>query len=81
MSNAALETPRPPRLLKLPELMIRLSISRSESYRRIHDDPTFPKPVVLGVRAVGFVEEEVDAYVRALIARRDVRTTRPATCE
>lgn len=63
----------PPRMLKLPELMARLQISKSSAYRKINTDPAFPQPVLLGARAMGFVEEEVTAYLYALIARRDAK--------
>jgi prophage regulatory protein len=32
---------------------------------------TFPKPVKLGPKAVGWVEEEIDAWIRARMAERD----------
>lgn len=59
------------RLLKLPELMARTALSRSEVYRRVRDDPTFPQPAKLGARSVAWMEAEVDAFVLSQIARRD----------
>jgi prophage regulatory protein len=61
------------RLIKLPELMLRTTLSRSEVYRRVHNDPTFPKPTTLGSRCVAWVEGEVDAYIHERIAQRDAK--------
>jgi len=47
---------------------------------RIEADPTlnppFPKRVSLGLNRVGWVADEIDAYVQALI---DMRSTRPGS--
>ena len=61
------------RLVKLPEVMARTALSRSEIYRRVRNDPLFPKPTALGARCVAWVCEEVDAYIREQIARRDAK--------
>ena len=42
----------------------------SHIYRKIADG-TFPRPIKLGDRAVGFVEEELDAWIEQRIALRD----------
>lgn len=34
-------------------------------------DPTFPRPVPLGGRAVGWLESEVDDWIEAQAAKRD----------
>lgn len=77
MSNLAAtssaETNCPRRLIKLPEVLNRTALSRSEVYRRVRDDPTFPKPTTLGVRSVAWVESEVEDFVRARIALRDAK--------
>lgn len=61
----------PSRFIKLPELMARTALSRSSIYRRVKDDSTFPKPTTLGVRSVGWVEIEVENFVRSRIAERN----------
>lgn len=40
-------------------------ISAATGWRRVKDDPTFPKPFPLGTqsRAVGFFEDEIDAWL------------------
>ena len=50
------------RILRLPEVMTRTGLSRSTIYLRISQG-TFPKPVSLGTRAVGWVESEIDEWV------------------
>lgn len=64
---------RPCRLVKLPEVLARTALSRSEVYRRVRDDPFFPKPTKLGVRSVAWVESEIQEYVLACIAQRDAK--------
>ena len=34
-------------------------------------DPTFPKPIPLGARAVGWLESEVNAWLTAQIEKRE----------
>jgi len=42
----------------------------SRNPRRPSDyDPTFPTPIKLGARSVGFVEREVDAWIEAQIEK------------
>lgn len=62
-----------PRLIRLPDLMSRTALSRSEIYRKVRNDPSFPKPTTLGVRCVAWVDSEVDAYIRGHIAQRDAK--------
>ncbi len=50
------------RIIRLPEVMTRTGLSRSTIYLRISQG-TFPKPVSLGTRAVGWVESEIDEWV------------------
>jgi len=54
------------RMLRLPEVVNRTALSRSQIYRLI-DLGTFPKQVALGERSAGWVEEEVDGWLRARI--------------
>lgn len=59
-------------ILRLEGVCSRVGIGKAEVYRRINAG-TFPRSVRLGTRAVGWVESEVDAYLRALIAERDAK--------
>ena len=58
------------RILRLPEVEQRTGKSRSGIYDGVAKG-TFPLPVPLGPRAVGWVEAEIDAYLEACVARRD----------
>ena len=57
----------PGRFLRLPEVMARTGLSRSTIYVRL-EQGCFPRPVSLGSRAVGWVEAEVDEWMRERIA-------------
>jgi prophage regulatory protein len=59
-------------LLRLPEVKRRVSLSRSEIYRRIAAGD-FPQPVKLGERASAWPESEVSAWCQARIAARDAK--------
>ena len=56
------------RMLRLPEVVNRTALSRSQIYRLI-ELGTFPRQVSLGERAAGWVEEEVDSWLRERIER------------
>ena len=55
------------RFLRLPEVLARTGLSRSTIYVRL-DRGRFPRPVSLGARAVGWIEAEVDEWIRERIA-------------
>jgi prophage regulatory protein len=57
-------------LLRFPQVRERVGLSRSEVNRLIALN-RFPRPVPLGARAVAWVSEEIDAFVRARIAARE----------
>ena len=60
---------RPPgRFLPLPEVMACTGLSRSTIYVRL-EQGRFPRPVSLGSRAVGWIESEVDEWMRERIER------------
>ena len=63
------------RFLRLPEGLARTGLSRSMIYGL--DQGRFPRPVSLGGRAVGWIEAEVDEWLRRRIAesRSAVRET------
>ncbi len=54
-------------ILRLPAVKTRTGLSRSTIYLRVSQG-TFPKPVSLGGRAVGWVEEEVQSWLAERIA-------------
>jgi prophage regulatory protein len=59
-------------MLRLPDGLKRTALSRSQIYRLIEQDD-FPKQVRLGERAAGWVEEEIDCWLRERIQRSRVR--------
>ena len=61
------ETRVPVRFLRLPEVLARTGLSRSTVYVRL-EQGRFPRPVSLGARAVGWIEAEVDEWMRERIA-------------
>lgn len=64
-------TPPPIRLLRREEVENRTGLSTSTIYQRILNGK-FPKPVPLGEKARGWIEAEVDDWISARIAERDV---------
>ena len=72
-SIAMTEQPRsekanpPIRILRLPEVVARTGLSRSTIYARL-EQGRFPRPVALGGRAVGWIESEIDEWIRERIA-------------
>jgi len=54
-------------ILRLPNVKARTGLSRSTIYLRISEG-RFPKPVSLGGRAVGWVEEEITDWLNQQIA-------------
>ena len=69
MSEQPMEqrTNPPTRFLRRPEVTARTGLSRSTIYRRLAGG-SFPKPLSLGARAVGWIEAEVDEWIRERIA-------------
>lgn len=58
----------PSRILRIRELKNRIGLSRSTIYDRLDQnslryDATFPKPIKIGMSAVGFLEDEVEAWI------------------
>jgi prophage regulatory protein len=54
-------------ILRLPAVKTRTGLSRSTIYLRVSQG-TFPRPVSLGARAVGWVEEEIQSWLAERIA-------------
>lgn len=53
-------------ILRLTDVKARSGLGRSTIYRRIREG-TFPPPVRLGARAVGWVESEVEDWLTSRI--------------
>lgn len=65
----AADPAQPLRLESLESARKRLAISRPTTYRLIHRDPTFPRPVKIGSRTL-FAIHEIDAWIAARAAER-----------
>lgn len=62
-------------IIRRKQVEARTGLSRSSIYARMRHnpkrpgdyDPTFPKPVSVGAKAVGWIESEVEAWIAAQI--------------
>lgn len=59
-------TQRPPKILRLPATKARTGLGASTIYLRISQGK-FPKPINLGDRAVGWLEEDIDNWLNERI--------------
>jgi prophage regulatory protein len=65
-----------PRILRRKQVELRVGLSRSTIYAKLTPnpkspasyDPTFPKPVSVGPRAVGWLESEISDWLAGRIA-------------
>ncbi len=60
------------RFMRLTEVIKDTGLGRSSIYKRIAEGE-FPKPVPLGGRAVGWVSDEIEAWILERIEERDGR--------
>ena len=56
----------PHRILRLPEVMGRVGLRRASIYLHISKG-SFPQPINLGIRAVGWLESDIDGWIAARI--------------
>lgn len=54
------------KIIRLPEVLSRTGLSRSGLYERIHNK-TFPSPIGLGGRCVGWLESEISQWIETRI--------------
>ncbi|MGS8280410.1 helix-turn-helix transcriptional regulator [Pseudomonas aeruginosa] len=64
-------------IIRFPEVEAITGLARATVYKRLKDDPTFPRPVPLSNSKsrgspVGFVLSEIQAWVRLRMALRGV---------
>ncbi len=63
------QSPAHTRIIRRRELESRVGLSRSTIYAKLNGtrpgelDPTFPKPIKLGPKAVGWIESEIEAWL------------------
>lgn len=65
-------------IIRLPVVKTRTGKSRSGIYRAIAEG-TFPAPVKIGDRAVGWLENEVDQWIERLPRARTTAQQQPAS--
>jgi prophage regulatory protein len=70
----ALQTTPTQRIIRLPEVINRTGKKRSTIYDALNEkspryDPTFPCPVRIGARSIGFYESEVQVWIES---RREI---------
>lgn len=64
-------------ILRRRQVEARTGLSRSSIYARLRHnpkrpgdyDPTFPRPVSIGAKAIGFIESEVEAWIAAQVEK------------
>ena len=61
-----------PNILRRPAVEAKTGLSRSTIYQHMQNG-TFPKPIRLGAKAVGWLESEVLDWIQARTAERDMR--------
>jgi prophage regulatory protein len=65
--------PKPKRVIRRPAVEDKTGYSCSTIYDKMQRGE-FPKPIPLGKRSVGWIEDEIDAHIAERIAERDRRT-------
>lgn len=73
---SATKTPPALKILRLPEVIARVGLKRASIYHHISEG-RFPKPVPLGPRAVGWLEHEIDEWLRQRLKSRDASYRNP----
>jgi prophage regulatory protein len=63
------------RILKIHEVLEMTSLARATHFAKLNAksasyDPEYPKPIKLGARSVGYVEQEVVAWLQARMEAR-----------
>jgi predicted DNA-binding transcriptional regulator AlpA len=74
------------RVLREPDAMLKMGIRSKQHFRQLIAAGMMPRPIKLGVSAVGWLEHELDALIAKRIVERDaadpaVRAEESATTE
>jgi prophage regulatory protein len=64
-------------IIRRKQVEARTGLSRSSIYARLRQnpkrprdyDPSFPKPICVGAKAVGWIESEVEAWISAQVVK------------
>lgn len=71
----AIQIQPPLTILRRKQVEIRTGLSRSTIYSKIQGkrpgeyDPTFPKPIQISAKAIGWIESEIEAWITAQIEK------------
>ncbi len=68
------------KFLRLPQVKSKTGLSRSSIYQRISEGK-FPRPVGIGARAVAWVNDDVEDWMRRQIERSRHSDGGPGTCK
>jgi prophage regulatory protein len=63
---------KPPKFLRLPEVMSRTGLSRSSVYVAIKAQKLAP-PVKIGARSIAFLESDIEQFISDCIAGRQAQ--------
>jgi len=77
-----------PTILRRSQVEARTGLSRSTIYAKMRPnpkrpgdfDPTFPKPIAVGARAVGWIEAEIDGWLAAQIEKSRAQANEAEPC-
>lgn len=63
------------RILRIKQLSTIIGLARSTIYDRLNPnsprhDPSFPKPIRLGMTSVGWLQSEVDQWIQSKVSER-----------
>ncbi len=53
-------------VLRMKQVIARVGLTRPTIYLRLKEGK-FPKPIHLGVRAIGFLERDIEAWIQARV--------------
>jgi len=76
-NETAIRATKEIRILRRKQVEARTGLSRSSIYARLRQnpkrpgdyDPTFPKPISVGAKAVGWIESEIDQWLTAQVEK------------
>ena len=60
--NLTAPTPRPPKILRLPQVVEMIGLSRSSIYR-LMSLGLFPQSIRIGISAIGWIESEIGLWI------------------
>lgn len=63
------------RILRIKQLSTIIGLARSTIYDRLNPksprhDPSFPKPIKLGMTSIGWLQTEVDQWIQSKVSER-----------